>query len=142
MHRRLALVMLVALVLVPSAVRRLRAGPQPQGPCQPEGRGEPPRHWIGCSSDPGPRRALTGRERVLLGLPLDLNAASAEDLAAVPGLSPRLAADAVADRARNGPFAAVDALLRVRGIGPARLERARPHLSVTAARPAEGPPGR
>jgi competence protein ComEA len=69
-----------------------------------------------------------GRERVLFGLAVDLNTATAEDLAAVPGITPRLAATIVADRAGRGPFQGVEDLERVRGIGPKRLDRARAHL--------------
>jgi competence protein ComEA len=61
---------------------------------------------------------------------VDLNAATAEDLAAVPGIGSALAAAVVADREARGPFPAVEALRRVRGVGPARLERARPWLAV------------
>jgi competence protein ComEA len=128
--RRLALVLACALTLVPSAWRVVAARPQPAPACAPEGRGVPPRHWIGCAGDPGPPRDLTGQERVLLGLPVDLDRASAEDLAAVPGLSARLGAEIVADRARRGRFASPDDLIRVRGIGPARLARARPFLAT------------
>jgi competence protein ComEA len=59
-----------------------------------------------------------------------VNAASAEDLAAVPGLSPRLAAAVVEEREQHGVFACLEDLLRVRGIGPVRLARARPHLAL------------
>jgi competence protein ComEA len=128
--RRLALMALVALALVPSLWRQLRLLPYRERACQPEGRGAPPRHWVGCRGDPGPRRDLSGRERVLLGLPLDPNRASAEDLAAVPGLSPGLAAEIVADRGRRGPFERVESLERVRGIGPARMARASAFLEV------------
>lgn len=65
-----------------------------------------------------------------MGRPVDPNQASAEDLAAVPGITPVLAREIVADRAERGAFDAVDDLLRVRGIGPARLARAREHLAV------------
>jgi competence protein ComEA len=130
MTRRLALAAVAVLCLFPAAWRRLGPRPEPPRPCEAEGRGEPPRHWIGCRADPGPPRTLSGRERVLLGLPVDLNAASAEDLAAVPGLSPGLAEAVADDRRRRGPFGTVEALLRVRGIGPARLAQARPWLSV------------
>lgn len=121
---------LAAMTLAPSLWRELRPFPYRERRCQPEGRGVPPRHWVGCRGDPGPARDLSGRERVLLGLTLDLNRASADDLAAVPGLSPGLAAEIVADRDRRGPFDRVEAIERVRGIGPARLARARPFLAV------------
>ena len=136
---RLALVTLVALTLLPTLWRAWRPFPYRERACQPEGRGEPPRHWVGCRGDPGPARDLGGHERVLLGLPLDPNRASAEDLAAVPGLSPGLAAAIVADREARGPFDRVEALRRVRGIGPARLGRARAFLEVTSEEPAATP---
>jgi competence protein ComEA len=68
------------------------------------------------------------RERLAFGLPLSLNDASAEDLAEVPGLTARLAREVVADRERAGRFPSVDSLLRVHGVGPRRLARARAHL--------------
>lgn len=93
----------------------------------------PPAVWIGCRGDPGTARPLSGPELVLLGRPVDLNAAVAADLAAVPGLGAALAAEVVADREARGPFPSVEALRRVRGIGPAKLARARPCLEVRGA---------
>lgn len=120
---------LVAVALLLLAPTVLRAFPPAQRrPCAPGGRGTIPRQWVGCADDPGAPRPLSGAERLVAGLPLDLNAASAEDLAVVPGLSPRLAEEVVRDRTARGPWTDVDGLLRVRGIGPVRLERARPYL--------------
>jgi len=133
---RLALILVLAAALLPAGLRSLRRPEPPEPPCAPEGRGTPPRHFIGCPADPGPRRDLTGGERLLLGLPLDPNRATAGELALVPGLSPRLAAELVADRGRRGPFLRVEEVERVRGIGPARLAKARPHLAVEAGAPA------
>jgi len=129
MARRLAMATLLLACLAPTLWRRLPT--RPARDCEPEGRGEPPRHWIGCRDDPGRRRALQGLELVLLGRPLDLNRASVEDLAAVPGIGPGLAADVVRERDERGPFPSPDALRRVRGIGPVRLERARPWIRAT-----------
>jgi competence protein ComEA len=127
--RRLALAALVLATLLPTGIRRL---PSPERrDCEPEGRGMPPHHWIACRGDPGTPRALSGLELVLLGRPVDLDRASAEDLAAVPGIGPGLASDVVRDREEHGPFGRPDALRRVRGIGPARMERARPWIRVT-----------
>ena len=95
-----------------------------------EGRGTAPRHWLGCVADPGVRRPLAGDERLVLGLPLDVNRATAHELAFVPGLGRHLAAALVDERARNGGFATVDEVVRVRGIGPKKLEKARPALTV------------
>ena len=130
MARRLALAAACVLTLVPVAFRAFASRPEPPRPCAPEGRGAPPRHWVGCAGDAGPRRDLTGRERLLAGLPIDLNAATPEDLASIPGLSARLATAIVADRARNGRFRTAEDLIRVRGIGPVRLARARRFLVI------------
>lgn len=130
MARRLALLLLASLTLAPAAVRRLLWRAEPGRACAPEGRGAPPRHWVGCAADPGTARALSGREARLAGVAIDLQTATAEDLAAVPGLTPRLAAAVVADREGRGPFRSVEDLGRVRGVGPARLARALPHLRL------------
>jgi len=53
---------------------------------------------------------------------IDLNTASAEQLDTLPGVGPSTAAKIVADRTANGPFRTVDDLMRVPGIGPAKLE--------------------
>jgi competence protein ComEA len=127
--RRLAFVALVLATLLPAWTRNLQ--PSERRDCQPEGRGVPPLHWVGCRGEPGTARPLTGLELVLLGRPVDLDRATAEDLAAVPGIGPGLAAEVVRDREEHGPFGRPDALRRVRGIGPARMERARPWIRTT-----------
>jgi len=106
--RRLALLALALSSLAPAGVRLLLSRPSAPRECAPEGRGAPPRHWLGCAGDPGPRRELLGGERLLLGLPLDPNAASAAELGQLPGLSARLGAAIVADREERGPFASVE----------------------------------
>ena len=53
--------------------------------------------------------------------PLDINAASAEELAALPGIGEVLAGRIVAYREEHGPFAAVEDLMKVSGIGEKKL---------------------
>lgn len=65
--------------------------------------------------------ALAGSAPTQPAGPLDLNAATAAELEALPGVGPALAAAIVEDRQRNGPFASVEELDRVSGIGPAKL---------------------
>ncbi len=60
--------------------------------------------------------------------PLDLNRASPEDLMDLPGVGPVLADRIVALR----PFASVEGLTRVRGIGPKTLEGLRRYVVVGA----------
>jgi competence protein ComEA len=131
--RSAALALVLVAVLLPVLLRP--RGPAPPGVgCVPEGRGTPPRHWLGCAGDPGPRRDLGSDERLALALPIDPNEADERVLAFVPGLSRKLGRAVVLHRAAHGPFRAVDDLLAVKGIGPRRLERARVRLSVQVAR--------
>jgi competence protein ComEA len=62
--------------------------------------------------------------------PIDLNDATAEELEALPGVGPSIAAAIVEYRERNGPYGSVDDLLDVPGIGPARLDQLRPLVTV------------
>lgn len=71
----------------------------------------------------------TGSTRT--GTPLlNVNTATAAELEALPGIGPTLAARIVEDRQTNGPFATVDDLKRVKGIGDKLLERIRPYVTV------------
>ena len=65
--------------------------------------------------------------------PVDVNSASAADLEKVPGLGPSLSKRIVEFREKNGPYATVDDLLKVQGIGEKSLSHLREYL--TAAKP-------
>lgn len=56
---------------------------------------------------------------------INVNIASAAELELLPGIGPTLAARIVADRAANGPFASLDDVARVRGIGPRTVDKIR-----------------
>ncbi|HEX6911297.1 MAG TPA: ComEA family DNA-binding protein [Longimicrobium sp.] len=62
---------------------------------------------------------------------VDVNAATADELAALPGIGPALARRIVGWRAEHGRFGSVDALADVPGIGPATVERLRPRVRAT-----------
>lgn len=62
--------------------------------------------------------------------PVDLNQATTAQLEELPGVGPATAAAIVEDRERNGPFASVDDLDRVAGIGPAKLAALRDLVTV------------
>lgn len=53
---------------------------------------------------------------------IDVNIATEQQLDALPGIGPSTARAIVAYRLLHGPFARVEDLLNVRGIGPAKLE--------------------
>ncbi len=56
---------------------------------------------------------------------IDLNTATASELTALPGIGEVLAERIVEHRNANGPFARLDQLMAVRGIGPVTYERVR-----------------
>ncbi len=66
--------------------------------------------------------------------PLDLNTASAKELARLPGLSLQLAHRIVQYRQQHGPFTSPGALLQVQGFSEALLRRLRPFVSVRPSR--------
>ena len=62
--------------------------------------------------------------------PLNLNRATATQLTGLPGVGPVLAARIVAYRTAHGPFAKVDDLLEVQGIGASKLADLRSLVAV------------
>ena len=62
--------------------------------------------------------------------PLDLNAATAEQLDALPGIGPSLAQAIVEWRQEHGRFRDVNQLLQVRGIGQAKFDALRKRVRV------------
>ena len=76
------------------------------------------------------KRWMSARRRVLLGIPLDINQARAEELQWVPGLSHRVASKIVEYRRDNGHFRSLEELVKIRGIGWNSLQRLRPFLRV------------
>lgn len=63
---------------------------------------------------------------------VDPNMAGEEELDRLPGIGPAAARAIVASRIADGRFEDVEALMRVRGIGPATIERLAPHLNLEA----------
>lgn len=66
--------------------------------------------------------------------PVNLNRATAEELETLPGIGPAMAARIIEERRANGPYASVEDLQRVRGIGPKTIESLRSLVIVTSGR--------
>lgn len=59
---------------------------------------------------------------------VDLDHAGQDELQALPGIGPALAAAIVADRNMRGPFQTLAGLDRVRGVGPAIMSQIKPFV--------------
>ncbi len=65
--------------------------------------------------------------------PIDINTADAAALQTLPGIGETKAAAIIAHRDANGPFATVDDLKNVKGIGEKTLEKLKEKISVGAS---------
>jgi competence protein ComEA len=88
-------------------------------------KGDPPEPSVvggGSPASGSPAKGAAG--------PLDLNAATIEQLDTLPGVGPATAQAIVTYRTRHGRFRSVTELLEVPGIGPTKLEALRPLVRV------------
>ena len=73
---------------------------------------------------------LSIRSLWILGEPIPVNQATAEDLDRLPGIGPGLAQRIVAYREQRGPFPDLESLMEVKGIKRKTLEKIRPFLTA------------
>lgn len=95
------------------------------------------RVWSALSAAPMPTEHVPTRDVVYR---IDLNRASVDELAQLPGIGLITARRIVEDRTRHGPFRSVADLDRVRGIGTRTLERLRRWVFVAPRTDGEVPP--
>lgn len=72
---------------------------------------------------------LTVYEKILLGLRLDINQLSQQELEALPRIGPSVAKRILEFRNRHGSFRSLESLLNVKGVGPKTLKSIRPWVS-------------
>lgn len=70
---------------------------------------------------------------------IDVNTAPWTELSQAPEIGETLAKRIVEYRDKHGPFASIEALLEVSGIGPRTLEQMRPYLKEIAPTATPGP---
>lgn len=81
--------------------------------------------------------ALCAAQPVFAGTaPININTASAAELASLKGIGPAKAQAIVEHRDKNGQFKSVDDLKLVRGVGDKMLEQLRSQVTVGGAAPA------
>jgi competence protein ComEA len=73
------------------------------------------------------------------GSPINVNTASAAELATLSGIGPSKAQAIIEHRDKNGQFKTVDDLKLVRGVGDKMLEQLRPQVTVGGAAAAAPP---
>ncbi len=66
---------------------------------------------------------------VLAGM-VNLNTAGKEELETLPGIGPKVAERIVEYREKFGPFKSVEELLEIKGIGPKKLQKIKPLVTV------------
>jgi competence protein ComEA len=83
---------------------------------------------------------LLAGQHVAAAGPMNLNTATATELATLKGIGPAKAQAIIEHRDKNGDFKSVDDLKLVRGIGDKMLEELRPQLTVDGKTAGDAPP--
>lgn len=83
-----------------------------------------------------PRETIGGGPALLvLGRKMDLNAVSAKDLTALPGIGPHRAEKIIGFRSRIGGFRQLEDILSIQGIGPKTFSQIKPFLTLRGGVP-------
>ena len=69
--------------------------------------------------------------------PVNLNTATVEQLATIPGVGPKMAERIIDYRQKNGGFKKVEDLMNVSGVGEKSFLKMKPLITVTAAKPGQ-----
>lgn len=73
---------------------------------------------------------------------VNINTASATEIATLPGIGDKMAARIVEYRQKNGPFKKLEELMNVQGIGEKNFLKLRPQLTIAPAKADHEPPQR
>jgi competence protein ComEA len=73
---------------------------------------------------------------------VNINTASATEIATLPGVGAKMAARIIEYRQKNGPFKKVEELMNVQGIGEKNFLKLKPQLAVGQAKADHEPQGK
>ena len=73
---------------------------------------------------------MVAGKRLALGIPIDINRSSMQDLVLVPGIGEKTAEKILEQRSMNGKFRKLDELMLVKGIKEKRFEKLRRYLCI------------
>jgi competence protein ComEA len=88
-------------------------------------------HALGAEKAAEAQAASQPEAAVIAAEKIDINQADVSMLATLPGIGPKTAENIDSYRQANGPFKSLDDLLNVRGIGPAKLEKIKPLVTLS-----------
>lgn len=77
-------------------------------------------------------KGTTPKPAATAAAPVNLNTATAEQLATIPGVGPRMAERIIEYRQKNGGFKKVEDLMNVSGVGEKSFLKMKPLITVTA----------
>jgi len=83
------------------------------------------------SKTPAPKTTATA------AAPVNLNTATAEQLATIPGVGQKMAERIIDYRQKNGGFKKVEDLMNVSGVGEKSFLKMKPLITVTAPKPGQ-----
>ena len=84
-----------------------------------------------AEQDPGSQSPAQADAAVLMVDKIDINQADPAELTKLPGIGTSTAEKIAAYRDANGPFKSVEELLNVKGIGPNKLEKIKPLVTLS-----------
>ena len=84
------------------------------------------------------RRAAAAASKAAIDAPVNLNTASAAQIATLPGVGPKAAERIVEYRQKNGGFKKIEELMNVKGIGEKSFLKLKPLITVSEKTAAAG----